>query len=225
MPGVVNEYSLENPKHPDLLRTLPAMPGAHHTLFSEDRKYMYVQNNLLDLDGLNSGTISVVDLTSGNQIATINDMLDNGMMIESIDWIYEESLARVALEHSNSMAISWEWSAWGFSKTYTFSDDKIIYSEKPFEGQEKNLSIPMTQETWETLTSSFDFDKFNSLPDRIGCPGCADNAVITIKISDSANSKSISFEPEDNIPEIKTLRESIDDIIKKINVEEKQPGL
>jgi len=225
VPGVVNEYSLKTPQQPELLRTLPAMPGAHHTLFSEDRKYMYVQNNLLDLDGLNSGTISVVDLTSGNQIATINDMLDNGMMIESIDWIYEESLARVALEHSNSMAISWEWSAWGFSKTYTFSDDKIIYSEKPFEGQEKNLSIPMTQETWETLTGSFDFDKFNSLQDRIGCPGCADNAVITIKISDSANSKSISFEPEDNIPEIKTLRESIDDIIKKINVEEKQPGL
>ena len=58
---------------------------------------MYVQNNLLNLDGLNSGTISVVDLASGNQIATIDDMLENGMMIESIDWIYEESLSRVAL--------------------------------------------------------------------------------------------------------------------------------
>jgi len=219
VPGVVNEYSLKTPQQPELLRTLPAMPGAHHTLFSEDGKYMYVQNNLLNLDGLNSGTISVVDLTSGNQIATINDTLENGMMIESIDWIYEESLSRVTLAPSSGMNISWDWSSWGSSKTYTFSDDKITYLEKPFGEQEKNLSIPMTQEIWETLMSSFDFDQFNSLPERIGCPGCADNAVITIEISNSTYSKSISFEPEDKIPEIDPLRQTLNDIIEKINLD------
>jgi len=98
VPGVVNEYSLENPEQPKLIRTLPAMPGAHHTLFSGDGKYMYVQNNLLNLDGLNSGTISVVDFASGNQIATIDDTLEKGMMIESIEWIYEESLTKTTLE-------------------------------------------------------------------------------------------------------------------------------
>ena len=219
VPGVVNEYSLKTPQQPELLRTLPAMPGAHHTLFSEDGKYMYVQNNLLNLDGLNSGTISVVDLASGNQIAIINDTLENGMMIESIDWIYEESLSRVTLAPSSDMNISWDWSSWGSGKTYTFSDDKIIYSEKPFEEQEKKLDIPMTQETWETLMSSFDFDQFNSLPERIGCPGCVDNAVITIEISNSTHSKSISFEPEDKIPEIDPLRQTLNDIIEKINLD------
>lgn len=94
VPGVVNEYSLENPEQPELLRTLPAMPGAHHTLFSEDGQYMFVQNNLLNLDGLNSGTISVVNLSSGNLVATIDDTLQQGMMIESIDFIYEESLTK-----------------------------------------------------------------------------------------------------------------------------------
>ena len=98
VPGVVNEYSLENPEQPELIRTLPAMPGAHHALFSGDEKYMYVQNNLLNLDGLNSGTITVVDLASGNLIANIDDTLKNGMMIESIDWIYEESLTKTTLE-------------------------------------------------------------------------------------------------------------------------------
>ena len=219
IPGVVNEYSLKVPQQPELLRTLPAMPGAHHTLFSEDEKYMYVQNNLLNLDGLNSGTISVVELISGNQIAIINDMLENGMMIESIDWIYKESLSRVALSPSNDLTISWEWYSWGSSKTHTFSDNKITYSEKPFEGQEKNLSTSMTQETWETLMSSFDFDQFNSLPDRIGCPGCADNVVITIEISNSTHSKSISFEPEDKIPEIDPLRQTLNDVIEKINLD------
>jgi len=98
VPGVVNEYSLKVPQQPELLRTLPAMPGAHHVLFSKDEKYMFVQNNLLNLDGLNSGTISVVDLTSGNLIATIDDTLKQGMMIESIDLIYENSLTRTSLE-------------------------------------------------------------------------------------------------------------------------------
>ncbi len=97
VPGVVNEYSLKNPKQPELLRTMPAMPGAHHTIFSEDGKYIFVQNNLLNLDGLNSGTISVVDFSSGNLIATIDDPLKNGMMIESMDLIYENSLTKTTL--------------------------------------------------------------------------------------------------------------------------------
>jgi len=98
IPGVVNEYSLENPEEPELIRTMPAMPGAHHTLFNGDGKYMFVQNNLLNLDGLNSGTISVVDLTSGNLIATIDDTLKQGMMIESIEFIYEDSLTKTTSE-------------------------------------------------------------------------------------------------------------------------------
>lgn len=98
VPGVVNEYSLKNPEQPELIRTLPAEPGAHHVLFSEDGQYMFVQNNLLNLDGLNSGTISVVDFASGDLIATIDDLVSQGMMIESMALIYEESLTKTTLE-------------------------------------------------------------------------------------------------------------------------------
>jgi len=98
VPGVVNEYSLENPAQPELIRTLPAQAGAHHVLFSNDERYMFVQNNLLNLDGLNSGTISVVDLTSGDLIATIDNFVEQGKMIESMDWIYEDSLTKTTLE-------------------------------------------------------------------------------------------------------------------------------
>ncbi len=100
VPGVVNEYSLESPEKPELLRTLPAQPGAHHVLFSEDGQYMFVQNNLLNLDGLNSGTISVVDLNSGNLVATIDDLVEQGMMIESMDLIYEDSLTKTMVSES-----------------------------------------------------------------------------------------------------------------------------
>ena len=98
VPGVVNEYSLENPEQPELLRTLPAQPGAHHVLFSEDGQYMFVQNNLLNLEGLNSGTITVVDLNSGNLVATIDNLVEQGMMIESMDLIFQDSLTKTTLE-------------------------------------------------------------------------------------------------------------------------------
>lgn len=100
VPGVVNEYSLQNPEQPELVRTLPAQPGAHHVLFSTDGQYMFVQNNLLNLDGLNSGTISIVDLNSGSLVATIDDLVDQGMMIESLDLIFQDSLTKTTLSDS-----------------------------------------------------------------------------------------------------------------------------
>jgi DNA-binding beta-propeller fold protein YncE len=99
-PGVVNEYSLENPAQPELLRTLPAQPGAHHVLFSGDGQYMFVQNNLLNLDGLNSGTISVVDLNAGTLVATLDNLVEQGMMIESLDLIYQDSLTKTTMSDS-----------------------------------------------------------------------------------------------------------------------------
>ena len=61
---------------------------------------MFVQNNLLNLDGLNSGTISVVDLSSGNLVATIDDLVEQGMMIESMDLIFQDSLTKTTVSES-----------------------------------------------------------------------------------------------------------------------------
>lgn len=90
-PGVVNEYSLENPKQPKLLRTLPAQHGAHHILFSPDNQYMFVQNNLLNLEGINAGTISVVDFKTGKLVTTLDKFTEQGMMIESLDILVDNS--------------------------------------------------------------------------------------------------------------------------------------
>lgn len=79
-PGVVNVYSLENPEAPRLIRTLPAEAGAHHILFSPDGRYMFVQNNLLILEGMNAGTISVVDLRTGRLTATVESFREQGLL-------------------------------------------------------------------------------------------------------------------------------------------------
>ncbi|MEE8132746.1 MAG: hypothetical protein V3T40_04135 [Nitrososphaerales archaeon] len=83
-PGVVNVYSLKKPDVPELVRTLPAEPGAHHIAFSKDGRYMFVQNNLLTLEGMNSGTISVVDLESGELVATVDSFIKRGWQPESL---------------------------------------------------------------------------------------------------------------------------------------------
>lgn len=84
VPGVVNVYSLDQVSEPELIRTLPANPGAHHIDFTPDGKYMIVQNNLLNLDGLNAGTITVVDLDSGEIVGVLDSFVDQGMMPESM---------------------------------------------------------------------------------------------------------------------------------------------
>ena len=95
IPGIVNEYNLEDPTQPELFRTMNAEPGAHHVLFSPDNKYMYVQNNLLNLDGINSGTISVIDFETGDNITTLDSLTEKGMMIESLDLLIPNSNVRV----------------------------------------------------------------------------------------------------------------------------------
>ena len=96
-PGVVNEYSLDDPEQPKLLRTLPAQQGAHHIMFSPDNQYMFVQNNLLNLDGINAGTISVVDFETGETVTTLDNFIEQGMMIESLDLLMPISNARVTV--------------------------------------------------------------------------------------------------------------------------------
>ncbi len=76
-----------------------------------------------------------------------------------------------------------------------------VYSELPEQSKEVSLS----KIEWQKLIELVDFQKFNSLPDRIGCPGCTDNLVEWIEISDGEKTKKIEFEPEDEIPEIDNL--------------------
>jgi len=83
-PGVVNVYNIADPTSPRLIKTLPAEPGAHHIAFSENGKYMFVQNNLLNLEKMNAGTISVVDLQSGKLVASVDSFIKRGLQPASL---------------------------------------------------------------------------------------------------------------------------------------------
>jgi DNA-binding beta-propeller fold protein YncE len=72
------------PHAPKLLKTLPAAAGAHHVAFTKDWSLAFVQNALLDLDGMNDGSIKVVDLKTEQVIASVDTLKDKGLNPNSI---------------------------------------------------------------------------------------------------------------------------------------------
>jgi DNA-binding beta-propeller fold protein YncE len=88
VPGVVNAYSLANLPELELVRTFQAEPGAHHFGFfvtESGREAMVVQNNLLNGEGINAGTLTILDIHTGEQLGRIDLAGNYGLMPESIE--------------------------------------------------------------------------------------------------------------------------------------------
>ena len=73
-PGFVNLYDNSNPLQPKFLKTIPAAAGAHHTVLSPDERYLFVQNSLLNLEGMSDGSITVIDLKNDKVLGSIDTL-------------------------------------------------------------------------------------------------------------------------------------------------------
>ncbi len=90
-PGAINVYSLDELPELPLKRTLVTGAGAHHMVFFETasgREVLVCQNNLINLEGLNDGTLTVVDIYSGDILGTLDMAADYGLLPESVEWAY-----------------------------------------------------------------------------------------------------------------------------------------
>jgi len=77
-PGHVNIYDNSDPQRPKFLQTIPAAAGAHHLVLSPDEHYLFVQNSLLNLPGMSDGSITVIDVTKGEPVASIDTLKNQG---------------------------------------------------------------------------------------------------------------------------------------------------
>jgi DNA-binding beta-propeller fold protein YncE len=77
-PGFVNLYDISDPRNPKFLKAIPAAPGAHHTVLSPDERYLFVQNSLLNLEGMSDGSITVIDLTKDKVVGSIDTLKAQG---------------------------------------------------------------------------------------------------------------------------------------------------
>ena len=91
------------------------------------------------------------------------------------------------------------------SKEFIITPEKIIYTQSGRDLPDKIKDIPFSKSDWKELVALVDFQKFSLLPDRIGCPGCADAPIEWIEITSGNQTKKIEFERGDNIPEIQKL--------------------
>jgi DNA-binding beta-propeller fold protein YncE len=77
-PGFVNLYDNSDPRQPKFLKTIPAAAGAHHSVLSPDERYLFVQNSLLNLEGLSDGSITVIDLKNDKVLGSIDTLKAQG---------------------------------------------------------------------------------------------------------------------------------------------------
>lgn len=87
-PGKVLVFDISNLPQLKLLKTLTADKGAHHMVFFKTKKgkeVVAVQNNLLDIPNLNSGTISVIEIETGKTLGTVDLRAKYGILPESIE--------------------------------------------------------------------------------------------------------------------------------------------
>lgn len=88
VPGVVAVFGLDALPELPLRRTIRAEPGAHHMVFFETRSgrdAIVVENNLLNLDGLNHGSLTVHDTQTGERLGIIDLPASDDLMPESIE--------------------------------------------------------------------------------------------------------------------------------------------
>jgi len=74
---------------------------------------------------------------------------------------------------------------------------------------EVQRKIQISPKEWNSLVNALNVKKFNLLPERIGCPDCADGGAEWIEISDGKTTKKVTFEYGASISEI-------DSFIKKL---------
>ena len=84
-PGHLHVFDIsKDAGKPELLKSIAAAEGAHHVAITKDERLAYVQNSFLNLPGMSDGSITVVDLTKGEVVGSINTLKDSGFNPNSI---------------------------------------------------------------------------------------------------------------------------------------------
>lgn len=84
-PGHLHIFDItEGPTAPRLLKQVVTADGAHHVGFTPDFRYGFVQNSFINLPDMSDGSVSVVDLESGEVIASMDALKNAGFNPNSL---------------------------------------------------------------------------------------------------------------------------------------------
>jgi hypothetical protein len=84
-PGHLHIFDIsQDAGKPRLLNSIATAEGAHHVAYTKDGRLAYVQNSFLNLPGMNDGSITVVDLSKGEAVDSVDTLKDEGFAPNSI---------------------------------------------------------------------------------------------------------------------------------------------
>jgi DNA-binding beta-propeller fold protein YncE len=84
-PGHLHVFDIsQDTSKPKLLKSIATAEGAHHVAYTKDGRFAYVQNSLLNLPGMNDGSITLVDLNKDEAVDSIDTLKDQGFAPNSI---------------------------------------------------------------------------------------------------------------------------------------------
>ncbi|MDU8946230.1 hypothetical protein [Ovoidimarina sediminis] len=84
-PGHLHIFDIsEGPTKPTLVKSIVTADGAHHVGFTPDFKHAFVQNSFINLPDMRDGSVTVVDLESGDAIANMDTLKNNGLNPNSL---------------------------------------------------------------------------------------------------------------------------------------------
>ncbi|HEY9841983.1 MAG: hypothetical protein ACAI44_04190 [Candidatus Sericytochromatia bacterium] len=63
------------------------------------------------------------------------------------------------------------------------------------------ISQPTDAATWQKLVGLADWKVFSALPERIGCPDCADGGADWVELHNGDQSRRVTFEPPAGLPQ------------------------
>ena len=89
-PGGIHIFDISKDKmNPTLIKSLKTAGGSHHVAISKNENFAYVQNGLLNIPGINDGSISVIDLDKLEVIDSIDTFKKDGKVPNSITLLPE----------------------------------------------------------------------------------------------------------------------------------------
>lgn len=109
--------------------------------------------------------------------------------------------------------------------TVTAQTTRLVH--KAFRDPEKNpervVERPTTAATWQKLNSLANFQTLQSLPERIGCPDCADGGAEWVEMQQAQTVKRVTFEPQAGLPQQAELLAELKQLYAEIDAQDPVP--
>lgn len=109
--------------------------------------------------------------------------------------------------------------------TVTAETTRLVHKafRDPEKYPERVVERPTTAATWQKLNSLANFQTLQSLPERIGCPDCADGGAEWVEMQQAQTVKRVTFEPQAGLPQQAELLAELKKLYAEIDAQDPVP--